>query len=658
MYSNDPAATACIPCQEGYYQNQQGSSTCIICPQNTYANDTGMSTCQPCPRGMLSSPGSTNCSNCPRGTGGSAGMCSPCSPGSYGDGSTCIACPQGTYNSQIGQSQCTSCPPGTFSSQAADSASQCQACPPGTYAPQAKGFCYQCPQNWYGDLPAQSSCTPCPLGTYNLAAGATNASQCLPCPPGWYSNTGGGGCSACPTGYFSGQGQSQCSPCPVGQFANGTSMSSCFNCTPGTFARELGQSACTPCKAGTYNTQYQSQGCTRCDNATTSAPGSTACHACPKGQLYNNTLSDCVVCPLASQLSECQLDEALMSGSEPAGSSTAYIIGGAVAAGVLLLAIIVLLALLLLKKRKATPSPAVSPAVEMGLTRHYSSINLSLQSRPATVHLSKLMSDNKITCDIPWKQLEGVSSENIIGEGAFGTVYKAKYQGKSVAVKDVKNDGSVEETDLIKFISEAQLMQRLPAHPNVVTLIGLVAVPFCIVTEYLPHGDLMTLLESTSVKITQQLAWLRDIARGMAHLAEQGIIHRDLASRNILLDSNNVAKVSDFGLSSIMPTTKAVYSKGEVGPLMWMSPEALVKKRYSEKSDVWSFGITCIEIFNRGDVWGDMDSVQVVAAVVSERRTPAFPKNIPSLVTPIILSCFAFQPEDRPTFLELCHKLD
>ena len=72
-----------------------------------------------------------------------------------------------------------------------------------------------------------------------------------------------------------------------------------------------------------------------------------------------------------------------------------------------------------------------------------------------------------------------------------------------------------------------------------------------------------------------------------------------LACRNILLDENLRPKISDFGLSRFVEDETGGTTKTEVGPLMWMSPEQLSKKVYSEKSDVWSFGVTCWEIINQ-----------------------------------------------------------
>ncbi len=77
------------------------------------------------------------------------------------------------------------------------------------------------------------------------------------------------------------------------------------------------------------------------------------------------------------------------------------------------------------------------------------------------------------------------------------------------------------------------------------------------------------------------------------------IVHRDLAARNVLLNEGWVAKVSDFGLSRFSADDKGIVSVSDFGPLKWMSPESLAKKMYSSKSDVWSFGVLCVEVLTR-----------------------------------------------------------
>jgi len=146
-------------------------------------------------------------------------------------------------------------------------------------------------------------------------------------------------------------------------------------------------------------------------------------------------------------------------------------------------------------------------------------------------------------------KLEELDLENavVLGKGAFGTVYKAKFKGVWVAVKDMKAE-NVSENEIKAFIGEAELMRNLSNHPNVVQFIGLVAHPFCIITEYMAGGDMLTYLEQNkqTVQMPMRIAWMKMIVSGMNHLMNQGIVHRDLAARNVLLSENYVAKVSDL----------------------------------------------------------------------------------------------------------------
>jgi len=151
---------------------------------------------------------------------------------------------------------------------------------------------------------------------------------------------------------------------------------------------------------------------------------------------------------------------------------------------------------------------------------------------------------------------------------------------------------------------------------------------------------------------------MRGIAHGMSHLTSEGIVHRDLAARNILLNENYEAIVCDFGMSRVVvDTSQYGKTKSETGPLKWMPPESLTGQKYSEKSDVWSFAVTCWEILARQEPFADLDPLSAAFQVNSGLRLEP-PSQTPVEIRQMMMSCWNTDPLDRPTFNQLVEFLD
>lgn len=199
----------------------------------------------------------------------------------------------------------------------------------------------------------------------------------------------------------------------------------------------------------------------------------------------------------------------------------------------------------------------------------------------------------------------GFSSENKLGQGGFGPVFKGILpSGQEVAVKKLSKTSGQGMTE---FRNELTLISKLQ-HTNLVRLIG-----HCIheherilIYEYMPNKSLdFFLFDSTRRKLldwNKRFSIIEGIAQGLLYLHKYSrlrIIHRDLKASNILLDENMNPKISDFGVARMFTRqeTKA-YTNRIVGTYGYMSPEYAMEGVFSTKSDVYSFGVLLLEIIN------------------------------------------------------------
>ncbi|KAK9700146.1 hypothetical protein RND81_08G220100 [Saponaria officinalis] len=197
----------------------------------------------------------------------------------------------------------------------------------------------------------------------------------------------------------------------------------------------------------------------------------------------------------------------------------------------------------------------------------------------------------------------GFSSQNILGAGGFGCVYKGLLQdGREVAVKKLKDNSGQGDRE---FKAEVEIISRVH-HRYLVSLVG-----YCItdhqrllVYEFVPNCTLHHHLHSSS---KPPMEWPLRVkvacgsARGIAYLHEDchpRIIHRDIKSPNILIDNNFEAKVADFGLAKLAQDLESNthISTRVMGTFGYMAPEYASSGKLTEKSDVFSFGVVLLEI--------------------------------------------------------------
>ncbi|KAM3842506.1 tyrosine-protein kinase CSK-like [Diretmus argenteus] len=240
-----------------------------------------------------------------------------------------------------------------------------------------------------------------------------------------------------------------------------------------------------------------------------------------------------------------------------------------------------------------------------------------------------------------------------IGKGEFGDVMVGDYRGTKVAVKCIKHDATAQA-----FIAEASVMTQL-RHDNLVQLLGVILEEtgsLFIVTEYMSKGSLVDYLRSrgrTVIGADSLLKFSLDVCEAMEYLEENNFVHRDLAARNVLVSEDNIAKVSDFGLTKEASSTQDTAKL----PVKWTSPEALREKKFSTKSDVWSYGILLWEIYSFGRVPYPRIALKDVVPRVEKGYKMESPDGCPEVVYNLMKECWILDAVDRPSFHMLKEKL-
>ncbi|XP_068706399.1 tyrosine kinase receptor Cad96Ca-like [Montipora foliosa] len=233
----------------------------------------------------------------------------------------------------------------------------------------------------------------------------------------------------------------------------------------------------------------------------------------------------------------------------------------------------------------------------------------------------KHQSEVELTLKGGWNEFprSHIQLEVKLGQGAFGEVYRGELKNETeiiaCAVKKLKDRGAT-ELERRDLINELNIMVTVGEHPNIVSLLGACTAgePILVVVRLAENGCLLdrlrenrknpyvnvrdkkeTFTENDKVKIA------RDVASGMLHLSSKVCVHRDLAARNVLLGKNNVAMVSDFGLSRDIYESGA-YEQMSGGrlPVRWMALESIEDYTYNVKTDVWAFGVVLWEIASGG----------------------------------------------------------
>uniref|UniRef100_A0A0E0PJP3 non-specific serine/threonine protein kinase n=1 Tax=Oryza rufipogon TaxID=4529 RepID=A0A0E0PJP3_ORYRU len=259
------------------------------------------------------------------------------------------------------------------------------------------------------------------------------------------------------------------------------------------------------------------------------------------------------------------------------------------------------------------------------------------------------------------------SSQNILGEGGYGPVYKGKLpDGKVVAVKQLSESSHQGKSQFVTEVATISAVQ----HRNLVKLHGccIDSKSPLLVYEYLENGSLdQALFRDTGLKLdwTKRFEIILGIARGLTYLHEESsvrIVHRDIKASNILLDTDLTPKISDFGLAKLYDEKKTHISTAIAGTFGYLAPEYAMRGRLTEKADVFAFGVVALEtVAGRSNIDNSLEESKVnlfgwawslyekeQALEIVDPRIKEFSSDEALRVIHVALMCTQGSPHQRP----------
>ncbi|CAE7949300.1 unnamed protein product [Symbiodinium sp. KB8] len=271
-----------------------------------------------------------------------------------------------------------------------------------------------------------------------------------------------------------------------------------------------------------------------------------------------------------------------------------------------------------------------------------------------------------VSLKLRWSEL--IQPEHLIlgpqlGAGGSAQVFQGRWKGQEVAVKRISGVAHLEAMK-----KEIDALRRL-RHPRLVRFIGACLQPplLLVVTEYMSGGSLHDCLfgPRKTVPLSPRQRWTIacQTAEGLSFLHSQRVVHRDLKSMNILLDSSQNAKICDFGLAHQMcmeSTHIARKLDGEGGSPRYMAPECYDAKigKLTEKVDIWAAGCILIELFAGTLPYADCQTMpQLTARILVEKRPPDVAVGTPPQMVSLIGRCVMFDPRWRLGAPELLREL-
>lgn len=356
----------------------------------------------------------------------------------------------------------------------------------------------------------------------------------------------------------------------------------------------------------------------------------------------------------------------------------------------------------------------ISKGVSEGSTntsQPLSTVNTSTNARSATGPSRDILEACQSLVSTKTSSNDTVVLENLLGEGSYGKVYKGTWKGTVVAVKimilpsylsgkEKREKMAVMETAISSSVSHPNIVQTFTyavepikgktgpskkhkgkgnsfsLHDSTVSLspnnqnAEVHSWEVRLVQEFCDVGSLREVINrkvflgpDKEVNMLTVMDTALDIARAMAHLHSQNIIHSDLKARNVLIKSSVmdargfVAKVADFGLSLKIDPLDTHISNAFQGTMTHMAPETLMHGRISRASDTYAYGILLWELFTGEHAFRGVPRALLGHQIASQGLRPVFPEGTPWEYQFLAMRCWETDPNIRPTFEQVLEEL-